>query len=183
MPVVISMLRGVNLAAHKRVKMDALRELYLSLKLRNPQTYLQSGNVIFQTKEQDLVLLATRIESAIERKFGFSSDVILRTPADLRDVITRNPFAGRPDIEPNKLLVTFLRCDPGVEACDKIRQMKPYPDEVRIDGREMYTYYTSVARPVISWAVIEKALKTSGTARNWNSVTRLLEMAEALETS
>jgi uncharacterized protein (DUF1697 family) len=72
MTVVISMLRGVNVGNHNRVKMDALRALYASLKLRDPQTYIQSGNVIFETKEQDLARLAKRIGNGIEQTFCFS---------------------------------------------------------------------------------------------------------------
>src|ERR1039458_3254224 len=95
MPVVISMLRGVNVGGHNKIKMDALRELCASLKLRDPQTYVQSGNVVFRSDDRDLVPLGRRIEQAIERKFGFRPAVILRTAAELRDVIARNPFASR----------------------------------------------------------------------------------------
>src|ERR1700730_1502322 len=100
MTVVISMLRGVNVGPHNRVKMEELRALYESLKLREPQTYVQSGNVVFKTKERDSVKLAKRIEGGIEKKFGFQSDVVLRSTAELRDVIARNPFAKRRGIEP-----------------------------------------------------------------------------------
>jgi uncharacterized protein (DUF1697 family) len=72
MTVVISMLRGVNVGPHNRVKMEELRALYESLKLREPQTYVQSGNVVFKTNERDLVKLAKRIEGGIEKKFKIS---------------------------------------------------------------------------------------------------------------
>src|SRR5665811_2227083 len=104
MPVIISMLRGVNVGAHNRIKMDALRALYESLGLRDPQTYVQSGNVVFRTDKRDLVALAKRIEDAIEQGFGFRPTVILRTSGELREVIARNPFAKRRGIEPTKLL-------------------------------------------------------------------------------
>src|ERR1017187_8623543 len=87
MPVVISMLRGVNVGGHNMIKMDALRALYESLKLRHPQTYVQSGNVVFQTEAADLAKLARKIEDAIERQFAFRPPVILRTVPELRDVI------------------------------------------------------------------------------------------------
>jgi uncharacterized protein (DUF1697 family) len=70
MPVLISMLRGVNLVHHNRIKMDVLRALYVSLKLEDPRTYVQSGNVIFRTKEKNATRLAKRIQDAISRKFG-----------------------------------------------------------------------------------------------------------------
>src|ERR1700730_3211374 len=92
MTVVISMLRGINVGAHKMIKMDGLRALYDSLKLRDARTHINSGNVIFATAERDLARLAKRIENAIERSFGFRPDVVVRTASEMRDVIARNPF-------------------------------------------------------------------------------------------
>lgn len=164
------------------VKMDALCTLCGSLGLRDAETYVQSGNVIFRTDGRDLVRLCKRIENGIEKTFGFRSDVILRTPAELRDVIARNPFASRRGIEPKRLAVTFLASDPGQEARDKLLAIKAEPEEVRIDGRELYIYYPNgMARPKLTWPIIERTLKTSGTSRNWNTVTKLLEIAERFE--
>ena len=130
MSVVISLLRGVNVGGHHKIKMDALRALYASLGLRDVQTYVQSGNVAFRTAGQDLVLLPKRIEDGIERSFGFRPVVIVRTPAEWRDVIARNPFATRPGINPSKLLVTFLARDPGPEARDQVRGIQADPEEL-----------------------------------------------------
>jgi uncharacterized protein (DUF1697 family) len=182
MAVVISLLRAVNVGGHNNIRMEALRALYESLKLRDSQTYLQSGNVVFRTDERDLPKLARRIEQAIERSFGFRPDVIVRTSAELRAAIAGNPFAARPGIDPSRLLVTFLATDPGQEARDKVLNLKTDPEELRIDGREVYIYFPNgMGRPKLSWPAIERALKTSGTGRNWNSVTKLLEIAEKLE--
>jgi uncharacterized protein (DUF1697 family) len=182
MPVVISMLRGVNVGGHNKIRMEALRALYESLELRDPQTYVQSGNVVFRTEKGDLALLARRIEDGIETSFGFRPDVILRTSSELRDVIARNPFAARPSMDPSKLLVNFLTRDPGPEARDEVLKIKADPEELRIDGRELYIYFPNgMARPKLSWPAVERILKTPGTGRNWNTVTRLLEMAGSLE--
>jgi uncharacterized protein (DUF1697 family) len=182
MAVVISMLRAVNVGGHNKIKMDALRALYESLKFRDPKTYVQSGNVVFRTGERDLILLTKRIQRGITRNFGFTPEVILRTSSELRSVIARNPFAKRRGIEPSKLLVTFLASDPGAEAREKLLNLKAEPEELRIDGRELYIYFPNgLARPKFSWAAVEKLLKTPGTGRNWNSVTKLLEIAERLE--
>jgi uncharacterized protein (DUF1697 family) len=182
--VIISLLRGVNVAGHNMIKMDALLALYRSLKLRDPHTYLQSGNVVFKTDERDLVLVARRIESAIERSFHFRPDVILRNTAELRDVIARNPFATRRGIESSKLLVTFLAGDPAAEEREKVLKIKTDPEELSISGRELYIYYPAgMGRSKLSWMAVVKMLKTTGTGRNWNSVTRLLEIAERLEAS
>ncbi len=182
MAVIISMLRGVNVGGHNKIKMEALRALYESLKLRDAQSYVQSGNVIFRTDERDIARLAKRIEDGIERKFGFRPNVILRTAAEMRDVIARNPFAKRRGIEPSKLLVTFLASDPDAEAREKVRQVKCDPEELRIEGRELYIYFPNgMGRSKLPWAGFGKTLKTPGTGRNWNSVTKMLEMAEKLE--
>ncbi len=184
MAVLISLLRGVNVGGHNKIKMDALRALYESLKLRDPHTYVQSGNVVFRTEERDVLVLTKRVQKGIERRFGFRPDVIVRTASELRDAIAGNPFATRRDIDPSKLLVMFLATDPGPEARNQVLRIKTDPEELRIDGRELYIYYPNgMARPKLSWAAIEKTLKTPGTGRNWNTVTKLLEIAEALEAS
>ncbi len=182
MPVIISMLRGVNLGPHHRIKMDALRALYESLGFTDVQTYVQSGNVIFRTNSRDLAAVAAQIENAVERKFGFRADVVVRTTAELRKAVERNPFAARRDLEPNKFLVTFLAGEPDPEGRKKLLQMKTDPEELRIEGREIYIYFTNgMARPKLSWTAAAKMLKSAGTGRNWNTVGALLEMAENLE--
>jgi uncharacterized protein (DUF1697 family) len=182
MAVIVSMLRGVNLGSHNRIEMAALCAVYEALGLRDPQTYVQSGNVVFRTKERDPTALARKIEKAIERSFGFRTPVIVRTRLELRDVVRRNPFARRSGIDPSKLLVMFLASEPGAEAREQALKIKTEPEELRIDGREAYMYFPNgMGRPKVSWVAIEKKLKTSGTGRNWNSVTKLLEIAERLE--
>ena len=184
MAVIISMLRGVNLGPHNRLKMEELRALYESLKLREAQSYVQSGNVIFRSEEKDLVALGRRIETAIEKKFGFRPPAILRTTAELREAIAKNPFAKRRDIEPRKLLVTFLDRDPGKEIREQVLKIDTAPEELRMEGREVYIYFPNgMARPKMKWAAIERVLKTQWTGRNWNSVRKMLEMAEKLEGS
>jgi uncharacterized protein (DUF1697 family) len=176
------MLRGVNVGAHNRIKMDALKAIYESLGLLDVQTYVQSGNVVFRTRERNLVPLAKSIEDGIQRDFGFRPGVVLRTPSELRDAIAKNPFAARQNIDPSKLLVTFLSGAPDAEARGNALAIKTFPEELRMDGREVYIYFPNgMARPKMSWPRIEKALKTWGTGRNWNTVTKLLEIAEGLE--
>jgi uncharacterized protein (DUF1697 family) len=178
------MLRGVNVGGHNPIKMEALRALYESIGLLEAQTYVQSGNVVFRTNESSLVPLARRIEDGIERGFGFRPGVVLRTPSELRDAIAKNPFATRQGIDPSKLLVTFLCAAPDAEARGNALAIKTFPEELRMDGREVYIYFPNgMARPKMSWPRIEKALKTFGTGRNWNTVAKLLEIAEGMEAS
>ncbi len=184
MSVVISMLRGINVGGHNRIKMDALCALYRSLKLEDPCTYVQSGNVIFRTKEKNLAALRRKIEEAIERRAGFRPDVILRTPDEFRGAIARNPFARRKGLEPAKLLVSFLADDPIGEARENLLALKPDPEEVHLIGREVYIYFPNGAgRSKLPWSSLEKQVGTRGTARNWNSVTKMLAMAEEMETA
>ena len=184
MVVIISMLRGVNVGGHNKIKMDALRALYGSLGLEDVQSYVQSGNIIFRTKERNLPALTQRIQNGIEWRFGIRPDVILRTCSELRDAIRRNPFAKRSEMEPSKFLVTFLADDPGEQARRNALRIDTAPEELRIDGREVYIYFPNgMARPKLSLPAIERTLGTSGTGRNWNSVNKMLEIAEKLEAS
>jgi uncharacterized protein (DUF1697 family) len=181
MAAIISLLRAVNVAGHNMVKMDALRGLYESLGLRGAQTYLQSGNVVFKTDVKNLARVQKKIEDGIEQAFGFRTSVMLRTSYELKDIIRRNPFAKRSGIEPNKLLVSFLAGRPGPECHEKIAQIKVGPEELRLDGCELYIYYADgMGKTKLTPAMLERALKVPGTARNWNTVTKLLEMAENL---
>lgn len=182
MPVIICMLRGVNVGGRNMIKMEALKALCVSLKLKDPQTYVQSGNVTFNTGEKDLVKLARRIQDAIENTAGFRPDVMLRTLPEMQEVVARNPFAKRSGIEPGKLLVNFLAADPGKEARQKALAIKVGPEEMHLIGREAYIYFPNgQGRSKFPWAGIERTLGTSGTGRNWNSVTKMLEMAEKME--
>ena len=138
--------------------------------------------MVFKTTARDLVKLARQIEEGIERKFGFRPDAILRTTAEMREAVAKNPFASRRDIEPAKLLVTFLARDPGAEAHEKVLKLNGGPEELRMEGRELYIYFPNgQARPQLKWTHVEKAIKTEWTGRNWNTVQNLLEMAENLE--
>src|SRR6266481_886209 len=172
MKVIVSLLRGVNLGPHHRIKMEDLRTLYLSLGLRDVQSYVQSGNVVFRTNERSLAPLAKRIEDVIEKRYGFHADVILPTTADLRAVVARNPFAKRREIEPSKLLVTFLSQHLPKEVCAQILSVKPNSEELLPDG---------LGRSKLFATLFGKLLKKEGTGRNWNTVTQLLKMAETLE--
>jgi uncharacterized protein (DUF1697 family) len=182
MPVVISMLRGVNVGGHHKIKMDELRALFVSLKLDDPRTLVQSGNIVFRTKEKNLPGLAKKIQAAIERKFGFAPEVVLRTPKELRAAIEASPFAASRGLEPGKVHVTFLSGNPGPDAGATLESLKKHPEELHLIGRELYIYFPNGAgQSKLPWSSVEKLMKTSGTARNWNTVNKLLAIAEELE--
>ena len=178
MPVLISMLRGINVGSRHRIKMEDLRALYESLDFRNPRTFIQSGNVVFEAQDRKLEKIRKRIEEGIEQRFGFHSDVILRTVEEMKDAIERDTFAGRENFNPGKLVIVFLAADPGMDAIAQVRAMKVAPEELRIGGRELYVYYPNgMGRSKFPMTAIAKILKTEWTGRNWNSVTKLLELA------
>jgi uncharacterized protein (DUF1697 family) len=182
MKVVISLLRGINLGGHKQIKMSELCALYGSLGHCDARSHINSGNVVFRTGKRELAAVVKKLESAIEKKFGFHADVVVRTTAEMRDVIRRNPFAKRKDVEPGKLLVTFLPQRLSAELAGQIRSLKPDPEEMYLDGREIYTYFPNGAgRSKLFSGLSGKLLKNQGTARNWNTVLKLLEIAESLE--
>jgi len=182
MPVVIALLRAVNVGGHALIKMDRLRTLFSSLKCKDVQTYVQSGNVIFRTDEKDLVKLTKTIQRAIAKKFGVTPGVMLRTTADLRDVMARNPFSKRRNIEPAKLHVSFLGAKLDQNAHDLLSALPLKGEELVPSGSELFIYFPNGAgKSKLPWGKIDRICLTQGTARNWNSVTKLLEMAEALE--
>ena len=182
MPVLISLLRGINVGGHHKIKMDELRALYESLGLRDVKTYINSGNLIFRSKAGDVTRLEKRIEDAIEDRFGFRPGVVLRTTAELREAVARNPFTNRGGIKPAKLAVTFLAAQPSAEAVKKALAIDAPPEELRIEGRQLYIYFPNgMGRPNLSMTLVEKTLETTGTSRNWNTVGKLLEIAEELD--
>jgi uncharacterized protein (DUF1697 family) len=181
MPVMIALLRGINLAGHHKIKMDELRALCKTLNLRDTQTYIQSGNVVFRTDEKDTVRLAKRIEDAIERKFGFRAGVVLRTSEEVKDLIARSPFGARKGLDPAKLTVTFLACDLAKETCDEVLGLKADAEEIKLGRRELYIYFPDGMGRSKLTAVLDRTLKKAGTVRNWNTVMKLLEMAEEMK--
>jgi uncharacterized protein (DUF1697 family) len=182
MPVVISLLRAVNVGGHGVIKMADLRSLCESLRLKDVQTYVQSGNIVFRTDEKDMAKLAQRIQEAITKKFGVTTGVMLRTAEDMREVVARNPFPKQSKTEPAKLHVSFLEAKLTPEAHKQLRALPLAVEKLVPSGRELFIYFPNGAgKSKLPWAKVDKICTTRGTARNWNSVMQLLEMAEALE--
>jgi uncharacterized protein (DUF1697 family) len=181
MTIGISLLRGVNVGGNNQIKMQALKDIYQSLGLRDVQTYIQSGNVVFSAAERNLASLEGRIEAEIERNVGFRPRVVVRTLLEWQSVIAKNPFATRPDIDASKLLVMFLTGDPGLDARQKALSINVGPEELRINGRHLYIYFPEgMGRSKLPPA-LDRALKVPGTGRNWNTILKLSELAQSLE--
>lgn len=184
MPVVISLLRGVNVGGHNQIKMEVLRDLCRSLKFQAPQTYLQSGNALFHASSQNLAQVSKLLGTAIERKLGFRPDVVVRTVPELRDVIAQNPFGKRQGLNPGKLTVTFLAAAPVNSVRKELLAMDIAPEELHVRDRELYIYFPNgQGRSKLSWSRVERILNLPFTTRNWNTVTKLLQLGESLEAS
>jgi len=182
MPVHICLLRGINVGGNSIIKMDALRGLFAGLKFDPVQTYVQSGNVVFTARSATQEAIAKQIRQAIEKRFQCTPDVMLRSANDFRAVVKNNPFAKRTDIEPGKLLVSFLSSTPPAAAADALQTFYGGPEELHLRGREIYIHFPfGAGKSKLPWSRLEKVIGCSGTARNWNSVTRILAMAEAME--
>jgi uncharacterized protein (DUF1697 family) len=182
MTVYIALLRGINVGGNNLIKMDALRTLCGKLKLCDVATYVQSGNVVFRAAEDNAVKVGRLIEDGIQRTFGIRAAVVIRTAAEFREAAARNPFAGRSEIEPGKLLVTFLAMPLGKEAREKVLALRTAPEELHLEAREMFVYFPNgQAKSTLPMAKVDRALGTTGTGRNWNTVVKLLAMAEDLE--
>ena len=178
MTTMIAMLRGVNVGGHNKISMETLREICVSLKLRNPRTYIQSGNVVFESAEADAAKLAARLESAIEKRCGFRPTVILRSVTEMREVVARNPFAGRKEVEPAKLNVFFLAAALPPQVAAKAQAINVGPEELRPSGRELYIHFPDGMGKSKLPPVLDRTLKMPATARNWNTVATLLAMCE-----
>lgn len=182
MPVCIALLRGVNVGGHNKIKMDALRSLCASLDLRDAQTYVQSGNVVFRARQQNLLVLRKKLQETIAGKFGFRPEVVLRSLADWKAAVRANPFARRAGLDPARLLVMFLPGRPAPAAARAVRKLRPSQEELRLVGSELFIYYPQgLGRPEVSWTRLERMLQVSATGRNWNTVEKLLAIAESLE--
>ena len=173
------MLRGINVARHNIIKMAELKALYESLRFSDVTTYIQSGNVIFKSKEKDPSAVSAAIVRGIEKKFGYSVTVIIRQPVELAAVIKNNPFIGRRGVDESRLYVTFLEAKP---APVLVKALAPVTaksnDEFRLIGTEIYLHCPNgYGKTVLSNTLFEKNLKVAATTRNWRTVNTLHLMA------
>jgi uncharacterized protein (DUF1697 family) len=182
MPVYIALLRGINVGGHNKVNMAELRALCAPLKFRCAQTYVQSGNLVFSSNERDRAAVTEKLRDAIHKNFGCRPEIILRTGAEIADIINANPFVRRQGLEPAKLLVSFMAGEPSTEARRKLGELKSYPEEFHAGSRELYIYFPNgMGKSKFPWATLDKVLGVATTGRNWNTVLKLKEMAEAVE--
>jgi uncharacterized protein (DUF1697 family) len=171
-PDTVAFLRGINVGGHNRVPMTDLRELFAGLGYPDASTLLQSGNVLFGAGAADLASLTARLEREFEAMFGFASRFVLRTRDELADVAVRNPFPAAVS-EPAKLHVVFLAQAPTAEAVGRLAPAPP--DQFVVDGPHVYVHYPAGA----GRSKLKLDLGVAATARNWNTVTRVLSQMSA----
>ncbi|MDX2139550.1 MAG: DUF1697 domain-containing protein [Chloroflexota bacterium] len=175
MLVYISLLRGINVGGNKVIKMADLRTLYESLGFAQVQTLLQSGNVVFSSDLTDADDIAKRIEASIEAQFGFHSTLFVLTVEDLIAVHDQNPFAAQSDVDPSKLLVTFLHAPLSETVIAQYHAKHDGPEIVKSVGKALYIYFPDgMGRSSIDRN--RKLPQIVGTGRNWNTVTKLRDM-------
>ena len=174
----ISLLRGVNIGK-KQMKMAVLKQLYESMGLENVQTYVQSGNVIFESKKGNVKELEELIGKQIEHEFGFTAEVLIRTPEELWHILETNPFLGKKDVDTTRLYVTFLTGEPSASARGKVGSFKSDPDEFEVIGTEIYLHCpVGYGITKLSNTFFEKKLGLVATTRNWRTVNMLSGIAE-----
>ena len=158
--------------------MADLKKLFQKLGFTNIQTYIQSGNVIFDTDlKDDNNTLANKIEQIISKTYGFEVPVILRTVEEIEQAISNNPFLKK-KAEVEGLFLTFLKNVPSAEKREGIKSFDFSPDQFEIIDKDVFGFCTGkYSKSKLTNNFFEKKLQVSATTRNWRTVKKLLQLA------
>jgi uncharacterized protein (DUF1697 family) len=180
MNIYISFLRGVNMTGHNSVKMTDLAALYRDLAFHLPETYIQSGNVVFGCdRAVRPVEIALEIEAAIRKSFGYEVPVMIRSIPEMRSILSLNPFLQEVNFDPVKTAVIFLHENLSDAQIQKVAGVDYPPDKFKIIGQEIYTFCPNgFGKTKLYTNFFENKMKVKGTARNWKTITTLLDLAE-----
>lgn len=177
----IALLRGINVSGHNLIKMEKLREVLKELDFEQISTYIQSGNILFKSEISDAKKIEKQIHDLIEKHFGFDVSVIVVTPEDLKSTVKNNPFA-KENIALPQPHVSFLSVTPALPNLEILKAIDFQKDRWIVVNQNMYIHYADGAGTTkLSNAVIEKKLKLISTARNWKTVHKLIELADAMQ--
>jgi uncharacterized protein (DUF1697 family) len=158
--------------------MPKLREALADAGFEDIQTYVQSGNVVLSSRES-AAKVARACERLIKKEFGLEIPVVVRTRAQLAQVVKRNPL-GKVAKNPKRYQVSFLEKKPSAALVRKLEEIAAPTERVVAHGREIYAWHPAgVARSKLWAALAGKGLGVTATARNWTTVTKLLELAES----
>lgn len=174
----IALLRGINVSGQRLIKMSDLKILFEKVGFKGVETYLQSGNVIFTSKETSTEKLSLKISSAIKKQFGFDVQLIVVTLEEIEQVIKKNPFIKKKK-EAEKLYVVFLSEKPLIENMDKLNSIDYAPEEYIIDEKYIYLFVPNgYGKAKLNNNLFENKLKVFGTTRNLNTIKALFELTE-----
>ncbi|HEU4887110.1 MAG TPA: DUF1697 domain-containing protein [Thermoanaerobaculia bacterium] len=174
MPVFIALIRGINVGGHKKVRMADLKASCEAMGLQDVRTHLQSGNVVFRTAKSNRAQLAKELEAVL----GVEAKVILRSAEELRKVVAANPMPEEAERGPSHFIVVFLSEKPPATAMQSLRDAYSGPEKMQLNGAELYVEYGSgMGTSKLTIVLIERKLGVTATARNWNTVRKLAEMA------
>jgi uncharacterized protein (DUF1697 family) len=173
----IVLLRGINLGSANRISMPDLRDALTAAGYENVRTYLQSGNVVVSSDDPPNKV-AARCKGVIAERFGLDIDVVVRTRDELAAVVRQNPL-GDAVKDPKRYQVSFLEDEPDGVLADRLAADAAPEERVVIEGREIYAWHPAgVARSKLWAELANRKLGVTATARNWTTVTKLLELAD-----
>ena len=178
----LALLRGINVSGKNIIKMESLRTLMENNGFKSVKTYIQSGNVVFESDEKSKDKLSNNLSGLIKNEYGFDITVFVINKTELEKSIDDNPFAEGREEEPagfKKLYVTFLSDVPSSENIEKLLQVPIGNDQIEVIGDVLYFNLESKASDSkLSNNLIETKLKLKATTRNWNTTLKLLSMME-----
>lgn len=178
----ISILRGINANGHREIIMADLKQVYISLGLGRVITYMKSGNVVFSSERTNNKILVGEIELAIVNSFGLEVSVQVIGLNDFRKIYQQNSFINLRHEDTSLLYVTFLEHEPDKVLLKNLKKEQQGADEFIFDGTSIYLFCPNgYGRTKLNNTFFEIRLKTKATTRNWKTVTRLVEMAGAIE--
>jgi uncharacterized protein (DUF1697 family) len=173
----IALLRGINVGGHKLIKMADLKAMFESLGFANVRTFIQSGNVLFETKENGKQL-RPKIQKEIKATFGFDVAVVIRTAAEMKKIIESSPFPADSLVEGESLYVALLGGTPTPDAIETLLECRSDVDDFRLVGGEVYILLRQSSRQsLFSNSFLERKLGVPATTRNWQTMTRLAALA------
>jgi uncharacterized protein (DUF1697 family) len=174
----IVLLRGINLGSRNRIAMGALRAALEAAGFADVRTYVQSGNVVLSSSAT-AADVKRKVQRVIAKEFGLDIAVVTRTRTQLAKVIERNPLANVAK-DPKRYQVSFLDTKPAREVVRRIEEAADPKERVVADGREIYAWHPDTIARSKLWALLAgQSLGVTATARNWTTVQRLLELADA----
>lgn len=173
----IALLRAINVGGHLVIRMSDLRGLFEASGLTEVVTYIQSGNILFNSKVNDRDRLVHLLEKKLESSLGYHMSVFVFTPKELEDAAANNPFdPERQDME-QRCHLMFLSDEPDPGHCAALMALEGEEYKFSIKGKVLYFAYPrkfeGVGRRSINF---EKVLGVSGTVRTWKVVNKLIEL-------